>query len=101
MRRVGSSLLGSSFLWLQRAGYSPAVARGLLLSCSRSSRVPRLSICGIWVPERTWSVLVLSGLDYPAACGILFFGRQMLNHWTTREVVEIIPFYGFLNSLTI
>ena len=82
-------------------GYSLAVAGGLLLLWNRGSRVPRLSSCGIWAPERTWSVLVLSGLDYPAACGILFFGRQMLNHWTTREVVEIIPFYRFLNSLMI
>ena len=96
--RAVSGCRGWAPLQLRCAGFS---LRRLLLLWSSGSRAGRLSGCGIRAPERTGSGPVPGGLHYPAACGILLFGRQILNHWTTSEVVEIIPLYRFLNSLTI
>ena len=62
----------------------------------------RLSSCGTWAPERrlsgcsAWALLPCGkwDLNSPArnqTC-VSCIGRQILNHWTTREVPDSLPF---------
>ena len=73
-------------------GYSPVAVRRLLIL--GASFVVEY---GLW---NLGSVVVAHGLSYPKPCGILVpgpgiqpespcMGRQILSHWTTREVLKL------------
>ena len=77
--------------------------QGLLLSrggCgARASRSTGFSCCGAQALGRMDSVVTAHGFSCSTACGIFqdresnlcpLFGRQILNHWTTREVLVIL-----------
>ena len=65
--------------------------RGLLSSCGGSFS------CGAWAPGTRASVVAVWGLSCSVTCGVfpgqgsklcMLIGRQTLNHWTTREVLN-------------
>ena len=73
--------LGLGFLQVVKSrGYSLAVVHRLLIAVA--SPVAKLGLQGVRV-----SVVVARGLSCSLACGIIpCIGRQILNHWTTREI---------------
>ena len=70
----------------------------------QASHYSGISCCGAWalgagvlVAVCSSLVVVIHGLSCSEACGIcvLWIGRQVLNHWTIREVPFLSFFFGW------
>jgi len=78
---AGSSLLCAGFLWWRCMGFS---LRQPLLLWSRSSRVPSQELCRVGLIA-LWHMESSQTRDRTyIPCN----DRQILNHWTTREVLD-------------
>ena len=93
---AGATLLWCSGFSLQRLVLLRSTGCG-----ARTSLVAAcgLSSCGSWALGRRGSVVWLTGLVAPWHVGsswtrdqtcVFLIGKQTLNHWTTREIMELI-----------
>lgn len=82
-------MAAQSFLWLQQAGLlSAAVLRLLTVvaySWSLGSTSKAFSSCGSW---GRFAITMKSSLTRDKPTHLPGIGRQFLNHWTTREVLN-------------
>ena len=95
----GSSLLHSGCLWLWRVGLIFVVVCRLLIAVASLAVVRGLQACRLQQLQHVGSVVVALGLQsagsvvvtYGFSCfrnptGVPYIARQILNHWTAREV---------------